>query len=305
MFDEFDGVNVGDEDKTDFKGRVNVTGDILSFKRCPRQYGLLTVKGFTPSHTTQQYFGQLIHQVLDLAHLHYQGWLDDEQRGESRKVPTDEEIRFYFDQVERALVAVGIKPSGVRRPKALELIQKFNKLEGPVLYPRVKETEYELTSDIGTHIMTRTVDVLIVSGTQDYDNPQIEIWDYKGSRFPGYKSKTFWEHRLQMHVYANLYKMRAGRFPDKTVLYYVNELDSWSEGEDRPLNAYIEVPVDKALINKAVEDFASTAEKIDYCKTINKWDPPNIRYRDTKTCDDCDIRWGCPEHGDKYRPRYP
>jgi CRISPR/Cas system-associated exonuclease Cas4 (RecB family) len=279
-----------------------VTKDILSFKRCPRQYGFFAVKGFSPAHTTQLYFGDVIHQVLDLAHLHYKGLLDDAQREKAGEVPNDMEIEFFFNQVENALFAKGVKPFGAERKMALELLKKFNKLEGPILYPRVKETEYELKADVGSFVITGKVDVLIVRGSQDSANSQVEIWDYKGQKFPG-EGSEFQTHVFQMYVYAELYNMRARRYPDKAVLYYINELDPNDPSDVRPPNAYKEIPIDKTLIDKAIKDFEATAEDIDKCKETDQWKPPELY--DRKTCDACDIRWGCPAHGDKYPLRYP
>src|SRR6185437_14560035 len=43
----------------------SITADILSFRRCKRQYGFFGVRGFNSATSTQRYFGTLVHDVLD------------------------------------------------------------------------------------------------------------------------------------------------------------------------------------------------------------------------------------------------
>lgn len=50
--------------------RFSLTSDIISFRRCRRQYGFFGNDGFVPAQAVQVYFGQMIHQVLDRCHRH-------------------------------------------------------------------------------------------------------------------------------------------------------------------------------------------------------------------------------------------
>jgi hypothetical protein len=43
----------------------SITADILSFRRCRRQYGFFGVRGFNSATSTQRYFGTLVHDVFD------------------------------------------------------------------------------------------------------------------------------------------------------------------------------------------------------------------------------------------------
>ena len=53
--------------------RFSLTSDILSFRRCSRQYGYFGNDGFVPAQATQIFYGTVIHQVLDRCHRHFWG----------------------------------------------------------------------------------------------------------------------------------------------------------------------------------------------------------------------------------------
>ena len=102
----FEGVRVPPSQPASLKRRYSVTADVLSFQRCSRQYGHFAVRGYTPAHSVQIYYGTLIHQVLDRAHAHYAGLRDPKTKDQ---IPTDRDIKYYFKEVDTALRARGIR----------------------------------------------------------------------------------------------------------------------------------------------------------------------------------------------------
>lgn len=294
------------------KGKYSVTGDILSFQLCPMQYGFFASRGYLPAHVIQIWFGTVIHQVLDKLHMHYFGLLRPETKG---MIPSDNDVERYFNEVEETLRARGIKAiNDDLKQTALRVLKIFNSLEGPTLYPNIIDTECTLQNDQGEFILHGKVDVLkdisVGKGIKNYD--LVEIWDYKGSKFPDINkkegTKKLERYTYQMLTYANLYRLKKGNYPLKGVLYFLNELDSKQKPTVRPTQAVYEIdfrnPLNIKYIGKAMDSFASTVQEIKKCKLLDTWKPPKEK-PDEETCDICDFRWDCMTVKSNYAMRYP
>lgn len=284
------------------KRRYSVTSDILSYQLCPRQYGYFAVHGYEPAHAVQIFFGTITHQVLDRAHAHYRGLIDPATVGQ---LPSDADIDRYYNEVERALRARGIKALNRELSElARTLVKRFNQIEGPNLYPRVRDTEHRIQADQGNYILHGVVDVLADPAIGDPTPDQMEIWDYKGSRFPGDDTRKRQRYEFQMLVYAELYRRRNGVYPAKAILYFMNELGGDPAPVTRPANALYEVQIDPTNIQQAIDDFAQTVQDVEQCHAMDQWQPPSPNRTPCKeTCDICDIRWSCPSVN--YQMRYP
>jgi hypothetical protein len=296
---------------TPSRPRYSLTSDIIGFRKCRRQYGYFGNDGFVAAQAVQIFFGQVIHQVLDRCHRHYSG-LFGHPRG---TMPTDADIDAYFSEVEQALRAHGIRPaSPIVAAQARQVLSTFNTVEGPSLYPRVIDTEYRLESERSNYVLRGVVDVLAADHAGD-----AEIWDYKGTDMPPLSSASLRDYEWQMSVYAELYKVKAGKYPARAVLYFLNELKT-KPGDppitNRPMRAVhvvdfmrdgVESDGTPTLVKQGLDAFDITASDISVCKAVQHWDPPAPGdLPDAKTCDVCDIRWSCRAHpGGKYRPRTP
>lgn len=288
------------------KRRYSVTADVLSYRRCSRLYASQAERGFSPAQPSQRYVGQVIHQVLDRAHLHYSGRLSKATAG---KIPNDDQIRVYFNEVDGALRAHGIRPFNNELGEyVLRLLQKFNRIEGNQLYPRVKDTEHKLQSDRGSYILHGVVDVL-VSPMASNGNSE-EIWDYKGSRrpkdTPKFGNKILQDYKFQMLVYSSLFKLRNGYYPSKGVIYFVGELGD-KNVSSRPNSAMLEVPLDDKEMEKALMSFEDTVHQIENSRITNNWSPPTdgAETAGRETCDACDLRFSCIYEQGNYKHRLP
>lgn len=295
---------------TPARPRFSLTSDILSYRKCRRQYGFFGNDGFVPAQAVQIYFGQMIHQVLDRCHRHYSG-LFQYPRG---SFPTDADVDNYYNEVDQALRAHGIRPaSPAVEAKAKQVLKTFNSIEGPELYPRVLDTEYRLESERGNYVLRGVVDVL---SADDQNNP--EIWDYKGTDMPPLSSATLRDYEWQMSVYAELYRVKSGRYPVRAILYFVNELYRKEDEPPltgRPLRAvhvvdFMREGVDPdgtpRLVRQGLSAFDITVGDILACRNAQRWDAPTGQDAlDEKTCDICDIRWNCPAVIGKYPLRMP
>jgi hypothetical protein len=69
---------------------------------------------------------------------------------------------------------------------------------------------------------------------------ELEIWDYKGTRF---NSPYVGDYVRQLLTYAALYEERSGKIPTRCVLFFVNE--------PKPAQQLLAVPVDAGIMKKA------------------------------------------------------
>ena len=291
--------------------RFSLTSDIIGFRHCRRQYGYFGQDGFVPAHAAQTFYGQIVHQVLDRCHRHYAGLVTNIPRG---SLPTDNDVAAYFDEVQTALRAHGTRPTSRQMSaQALQVIQLFNRIEGPTLYPRVLDTEYRLEADQQNFVQRGVVDVLAGSATGER-----EIWDYKGAEMPPVGSDRMRDYEWQMSVYAHLYRVKSGAYPTHAILYFLNELKTPSGTAlptARPLRAVHTVDFMRAgrqpdgtptLVHQGLHAFAQTAQAIIACKASRDWPhPTGTEVPDDRSCNICDIRWNCPSRQGQYADRYP
>lgn len=297
------------------KKTYSVTGDILSYKICPRQYGMYRQRGFQPAHTIQLWFGLAVHQVLNKLNQQYAGQINPGKKGE---IPTDADVERFFIEVTNSLAAAGIRAINKgERELALEVISEFNRMEGPLLYPNIIETEYKFQSNFERYLLEGIVDVLKTSEIKgrgaDERFADVEIWDYKAAKNPfiadGKKpldTTKIQKYHYQMLVYAQLYKLKTGKFPRCGRLYFMNELMRGGTDDAKRANAIYTIDFTNEAefnqISKAMNDFHTTVENIERCRETDCWNPPE-KIHDKDTCDGCDLRWNCKSV--KYKSRCP
>jgi putative RecB family exonuclease len=230
-----------------------------------------------------------------------------QKTGKTAPLPPSDIVR-YFIQVENGLNSKGIL--AIRsdlRVQAVKILQYFNALEGPILYPRVKDTEHRLQADRTDHILHGVVDLLVDAPDEKVDPANCEMWDYKGSSRVGLNPKDLQTYEFQMRVYAYLYQRKHGVLPRKAVLYFLNELDGPTCPSKRPVNALMEVSLRPEEIQVAIAEFTKTVSQIEHSRCTDKWDaaaPGDISEQD---CKNCDLRWDCktPNRGKGVKPIYP
>jgi len=297
--------------------KYSVTGDILSYRRCPRQYGFFTVRGYKSAHQVQLWFGTIIHQTLDKLHLQYKGLVDPTMQG---KVPTEDDVERYFRQVNMSLRARGIRGyNDDNEIHALAILRRFNELEGARLYPHIIDTECAFQTQQETYVLEGVVDVLrdLTHETVPQGYEPVEIWDYKAGYNPSSnrtetRSRLYEDYEFQMLVYAELYRLRTGMYPTRGILYFMNELvqkrgkkSAWVSVPDKQAQQRAMLVFDftdpKILIRiqEAMAQYGHIVAEIEQRKLTNLWPPSDHPGRDT--CATCDKRWDC-EHGTTLTP---
>jgi superfamily I DNA/RNA helicase len=275
--------DVGEYQDVDLKRRYSITGDVVSYRRCKRQYGYYNDLDFAPNHVTQLFFGRVVHETLDRAHRHYAGEVEGVSEG---TIPDEDEIESYFYEVAEALKARNIYPmSKEAEETALEYIQRFNRREAEHLYPRVEDTEHRLQSNRDEFVLEGVVDVLLT------DDDGREIWDYKAGQRPE-GGREMDDYREQLNTYAELYRYGRGTYPDRGVIYFLGE-------EDRE-EARFELTFDDTSVKDSLAEFERTVKDIQSDRKSKNWFDITEEERPSEaTCSECDIRWSCPA-----RPEY-
>lgn len=289
----FTGRHFAHEPPMRIKRAYSVTADVLAYKTCPTQYGAFRARKYEPATVPQLFWGTAIHQVLDMAHAHYRGLIGPKIPG---SLPTDAHIEEYFSDVERALRARQIGVMNNIRDQAKDLVLRFNRLEGPTLYPKVMDTECRLEADQGTYVLQGTVDVIRLD---DEDSSRVEIWDYKGTERPSRSSPQYALYEYQMQVYAELYRRKTGVTPASVALYFLNELRGEPAPTTRPVNAVMRMTLDPNQVAHAIADFSQTVQEIETNKAGRSWPRP-AHVPDIKTCNGCDLRWKCPARAEAH-----
>ena len=286
MYQHFQSLNLQNTTPVQIRRRYSVTADILAYQQCSIQYGAYAVRRYEPALAVQLFYGTVVHQVLDRAHAHYRGELGVPPG----TMPTNSDIDHYFTEVENALKARRIRAVSNVRDQALRVLQRFNSLEGPTLYPRILDTECLLQADQQNYILHGNVDVLAHSGTPN--SGQVEIWDYKGATRPSMGDPEYQRYVFQLQVYADLYRRKTGQAPTKAILYFLNELAPDPAPHTRPVNALLEVNLDQSAVQQALQSFGQTVQQIESCRSSRQWPDP-AEDPGEATCDACDLRWNC------------
>lgn len=256
----------------------SIVADVLSFRRCKRQYGYLTEHEFAAGSGTQLFAGLAVHQTLDWAHRFYHGDLDGEPGG---AIPTRERLREEFDSVVEALRDHRIMPMGADAVDAVfEHVARFNGQVGPELYPQVINTECKLRKTTSSFVLTGVADVITD------DDGHTSLVDYKATERPPTGDEYLEDYHEQLLVYAGLYREKTGKYPDSVRLYFL--------ADDDPEATTLELEFDDSDVADAIARFEGTVEDLERTRETNSWSElDEHKLPDEETCDECDVRWDC------------
>lgn len=293
----------------------SATGDILSYRRCRRQYGTFNVRGFSSASSTQRYFGTLVHDVLDSIHRDY--------LHENLLPGRDELEEEYILPASERLSRTGIKSYNMKqqRRRATKLIWRFITVLGESFFDHIQDAEYRLERSLETgnenieYTLQGVVDV--VAGAVGHalglptptEPDDIEIWDYKAGEVPDADSDVIQDYEFQMHVYAELFKRQTGTYPARCALAFLGELDddeTWKNGSAEPhefQHLIYTIPPHPDRIEEAQQYFHETVEEINretQKPFEERWKAPVENPPDEQTCRACELRYNCsayPEGG--------
>lgn len=274
----------------------SVTEDLISFKRCPRQYGYLRVKKFVPSSFTQLYYGTLLHRVMHRIFLHYKS------KGRS---PTTKDVGEIIDEVHENLIRIGIIPISLRhKDRVKNQIIRFYELIGEWLLPRILYSEVRLTLSSPRYSIEGIADVILRDGNEG----RLQLWDYKASARP--KDESVRElNKLQARIYALMYYKayvksmdQVAPDPIQVVICYINEADRKLRGKeiDEVISQIADVYDFDGIFDADIEnELNSIINEIENSRSKGKWEAS--KDVDKATCDICDFRWDCPQRKGEYK----
>lgn len=270
---------VGPPEPDQRRRTYSIVADVLSFRRCKRQYGYHTEHEFAAGSGTQLFAGLAVHQTLDWAHRYYNGDIEGVSGGTP---PSRDALREEFESVVETLRDQRIMPMGRDAVDAIfEHIARFNATVGPDLYSQIIDTECKLRRNAGTFLLTGVADVIAD------DDGHTKLCDYKATERPGPDDPYFQDYREQLLVYAGLYREKEGEYPDSAVLYFLAEED--------PEATRLELEFDSVDVAAAMVRFEASVEELEHTRETNSWSVmADNELPDEETCDECDFRWDCP-----------
>lgn len=280
--------------------RYSFTGDILSYKRCSKQYGTFSHYRFTKALPIQAWFGDVVHMTIERLFRQTRGEIENEQKIMASDVaPNDADVIYHCEEVIEILKSRGMFARHSDQESVKGLLKIFNSTQGLPYYQRIQESEVRLETIINPdgssmpYILNGIVDVLI-----SLDDDTLEIWDYKAmdrpdSSIPAEADKLE-DLENQMYTYVDIVQ---ALFPDKTlscaVLYFVNELAPGGGG-----NPEYRIDLSDSSVQQSIEDARNDAnaivDEIRRCKISGIFPLPKKGEVDKKTCDACEWRWKCP-----------
>lgn len=254
---------------------VSYTGDLLAHRRCPRAWVYEKYAGFHPYEQVQAMEGRLLHHAMEWL----TNFRRKEQRHANRN-ELEGQLNHYFRVLWARGVRTAFTNKQNTLARVLNNLfpQQDGRVMHPTVKAAIEgaqHTEYELRTvrklmplehDGKSRLLLTGILDLVIQQEQPLCYRQVwewtereslkgevvnkdliaqtndlEIWDYKGTRF---ESEYLYDYVIQLLTYANLYKERTGQGPKRCVLFFVNE-----PNRDRQLLA---ISLDDDLLNSAL-----------------------------------------------------
>ena len=288
--------------------RFSYTGDIHPYTVCSKQYGTFQHYGFTKALPIQAWFGDAVHMTIEILYNQYSGNLVGSD-GEVRPgvLPSEEDAEFHTKTSISILKSRGMNARESDRRVVIDLMSRFNKVEGSSFYKRIEKTEIRLETvvepedgEIRPYIMNGVIDVLVSS-----EGDELEIWDYKAMNKPEEGDEKLEVLKNQMFNYFEIVRSLYPNRPIATaVLYFVNELRE--DGSGDPIYS---IDLTDSSIGEQIKRarvFANqVVEKIRDGKSEGKFPVPTKGSVDRQTCGACFLRWSCPSTDKEYTLHAP
>ncbi|GLV57209.1 DNA helicase II [Dictyobacter sp. S3.2.2.5] len=251
------------------KRRLSLTSHIALYDTCPRQFEYLREHNFSPAHSVNTFYGQLIHQTLEGMHR-----LALEQPLNSVH---EHLILELFERTFYFLTCSGMTPlDRASKQKALaQILRYFDQNQD--LLDQVYDAEYSFQVEKDQYLLTGKMD-LLVRGQQG-----LEIIDFKSGTRPEEDAMILGAYKQQLYLYAHALERRTRQLPARLSLYWM--------AEPNKRDALMEVPFHEENLQQVDSYFDAISHKI-LNKQFEVVTPPP-----REVCQRCDIRYLCAKQG--------
>lgn len=288
--------------------RFSFTGDIHPYTVCSKQYGTFEHYGFAKALPIQAWFGDVVHMTIEMLYRQVLGELTDSDGTiKSSNLPSEEDVEFHTMTAISILKSRGMNARESAHKVVIDLMNRFNQVEGMEFYARIEKSEVRLETivepeekETRPYIMNGVIDVLISS-----EENELEIWDYKAMKKPEEDNPKLAVLKDQMFNYFGIVKsLYPERQITSAVLYFVNELLDGGSGD--PIyridltDSSIESQIHRArgFANQVVQNIRDGKSK-------GTFPIPPKGSVDSQTCGACFLRWSCPSTDKEYTLQAP
>lgn len=237
--------------------------ELSMYDRCPHDYRIRHVMGFSAGVPAAFGYGTNIHNILNHLHAGF---------AQNGAVPDEEYIRKVFDRMFYLRFAPGAVNENMKKA-GIRVVLNYMRLHGGD-FERILETEKRFEFTVGGALISGSIDLLKRVG--DDGAGGIEIIDFKSDR-RGDDGRYELDHSEQVRFYAYAVQESLGSRPAVATIHH--------------LDTQAREPVD---ISGAALDATKKriAEKVDLIRS-RSFDPAP----DEVKCRGCDFRALCPHKG--------
>ncbi len=245
--------------------------ELSIYDRCPHDYLLRHVMGFSAGVPSAFGYGTNIHNILNAIHSDYI---------RNGTVPTRDEMVKIFDDMFYMRFAPGKQNDNMKK-SGMKLIEKYIDLHISD-FDRILETEKRFEFVIGGALVSGSIDLLKSTDKNGMVNG-IEVIDFKTDRDD---TEYQLDHAKQVRFYAHAIRMSLGYVPERATIHYLDRRvrDRANVGADK-----LEVDISADKLEETKAEIIKTIDSI----TSRRFDP----MPEESKCTGCDFKAICAHKG--------
>lgn len=257
--------------RTKLKKKLSITGDILLYETCPKQYEIFRDYNFSPSSTAQFTVGILVHNTIEQIHRNI--LFDDSFN------PTLDDVLRTFEENLSILkmmnqVVIGSYLIDNARKNIINYYNNFRSY-----FKDIIDFEKLIVVEKDKFYLVGRIDAVVKN------NDGIMLLDFKAQQRPdSLNSDIIDKYKNQLSIYIHQLNTKGGIVPNRNVLFFT--------GESEKNRAFLDLEISENDVTTAIGSFDSTAVKIlskDYLLS---------QFPDFDSiCSQCDYRKVCFKNG--------
>jgi DNA helicase II / ATP-dependent DNA helicase PcrA len=247
------------------KPRYGVTTHIQTYQTCPRRYQFFHEQRFAPSRRVDAFFGQLVHQTIELVHrLVLDGELEllNEQR-----------LQTLFKKIYALLCRTNKRSlTTAEQEQAFHHVQNYF-LHNQQKLKNIQSTEYAVQIMHNDYVLNGKIDLLLQNAEG------LEVLDFKTQTRLERDSPRFLSYQQQLYLYAYALSKNQHRYPQRLSLYWT--------AEEQQEDALMDISCNQDAIEQTVKSIQEIIIQIQQQQFAVKVPPA------ASICQTCDVRRLC------------